>query len=211
MGARGPKPDPDQAAKGFPGRRKGKAAEAAANAKRLARLLMPGAGAAEAPAMLHEPRYAPALVVWKSVAPELRRTHRLPPESENLFMAYCIYVQEWAAATDDLHTNGSNQKVGTIAGGHMERRRPVTFDRQMAFQNITYLASKFGFTAGDMYALYKNQMAAMTANPGLFDDDQPQGSKPAAPATADVEGDAEAPSGLVGIMARLSTAPPTVN
>lgn len=199
MGERGPRPDPAQAAKGYPGKRRTKAARAAEAASKIATLLAPGAAnPVGLPAMLQDPKYAPAAAVWRKLAPELKRTHRLPVESEILFMNFCIYVQEWTSATEDLHENGFTQKVSTVAGGKMERRRPQNLDRQQAFSNLTLLAGKFGLTPGDMYGLFKDQSLVAGRNPGLFGDTAPE-----------PEATEEQPAASrVGGLARMRSAPP---
>lgn len=201
MGARGPKPDPAQAAKGYPGKRRSKADRDAEESARIAKLLAPLVGPiAELPAMLQDPRYAPAAVVWRQMAPELRRTHRLPKESEFFFVQLCVYAQEWTQATDDLHTNGFSQSVSTVAGGKMERRRPKTLDRQVAFNNCLDLAARFGLTPHDMYALFKDQVQVATRNPGLFGDDR-QAAKP--------EPESNTPPGRIGGLSGFRSTPPT--
>lgn len=199
MGARGPKPDAAQAAKGYPGKRKAKADAQAAEAARVAQLLAPLIGPiAELPPMLQDPKYAPAAVVWRRLAPELRRTHRLPQESEFFFVQLCVYAQEWTEATEDLHTNGFSQNIQTVAGGKMERRRPKTLDRQQAFSNCMDLAVKFGLTPHDLYALFKGQANAAATNPGLFGEDR----------RAPAEPEPNNQPGRIGGLSRLRSAPP---
>lgn len=200
MGARGPKPDPDQAAKGNPGRRKSKAKAAAAVAARTAELMAPRAsGEAELPALLRDEKYAPAALVWRQLAPELRRTHRLPLESEFSFVQFCVYAQEWVAATEDLHTNGFCQDVQTVAGGKMERRRPKQFDRQQAFQNMMELSGKFGLTPTDMYGLFKGQAAVAPSRPDLFGAERQASAGEPQPASG---------SSRIGGLGRLRSEPP---
>ena len=172
MSPRGPRPDPDQAAKGYPGRRRSKADRAAELAAQTARLLAPGDAKADLPGMLTDAKYAPAAAVWRQLAPELRRTHRLPKEAEFFFVQLCVYAQEWVEATEDLHTKGFSQNISTVAGGKMERRRPKTLDRQQAYANCMELSGKFGMTPHDMYALFKGQAAVAPNNPGLFGDER---------------------------------------
>lgn len=173
MGARGPKPDPAQAAKGYPGRRVAKADKVAADAAKLAALLAPSTNPeVNLPALLQDPKYQAAAVVWTRLAGELRRTHRLPKESEFFLVQLCIYAQEWVDATEDLHRVGFTQNVKTTTGGRMERRRPKTFDRQQAFSNMGELSRKFGLTPVDMYDLFKGQANAAATNPGLFGDER---------------------------------------
>lgn len=198
MGARGPKPDPAQAAKGFPGKRKSKADRVALAAARVAELLAPAAAASvDLPAMLQDAKYAAAAAVWRRLAPELKRTHRLPVESEFYFIQVCIYAQEWVAATEDLHLNGFAQHVQTVAGGKMERRRPKTFDRQQAYSNLMDLSARFGLTPMDLYSVFKGQAAVAQNNPGLFGDDR-KGPAP----------EAEEPVGRIGAFGRMRSTPP---
>lgn len=211
MGDRGPAPDPLQAAKGNPGRRRSKAKAAAEAAAHLTALLAPApAGAAELPPILQDPKYAPAAAIWRRLAPELRRTHRLPPESEFHLVQTCIYTQEWAAATEDLHTRGFVQEIETIAGGKMERRRPKVFDRQQAFQNLMELSARFGLTPMDLYALFKDQAVVAAKNPGLFDEARRStGAPPPAPPPPTEAGDPEPrPAGLIGSFDRMRSQPP---
>jgi len=213
MGARGPKADPNQAAKGFPGRRKAKAKKVAITAAKLTRLLQPRAADAELPPLLQDPKYAPAAAVWRRVAPELRRTHRLPPESEFYFVQVCIYTQEWVSSTEDLHANGFTQDVQTVAGGTMERRRPKQFDRQQAYSNLMELSVKFGLTPNDMYSLFKGQAAVAMSNPGLFDETRRAPVLPPAGQAADAETDEDAAPppatpGRVGALAGMRSTPP---
>ena len=173
MGARGPAPDPHQAAKGYPGRRRGKAKEAADRAAMGAALLAPRpVDDVDLPSMLRGELYEGAAHLWRKLAPVLRSTHRLPVESEHAFAMLCIYSQEWAVTTNDLHANGFAQSIKTVAGGKMERRRPMTLDRQQAFSNVLDLSRRFGLTPVDMYDLFKGQAAAATHNPGLFGDER---------------------------------------
>lgn len=203
MGERGPQPDPNQAAKGNPGRRKSKALRAAEDAARIAQLLAPVIGPiAELPAMLQEVRFAPAAALWKRLAPELRSTHRLPKESEFIFVQLCVYAQEWMTTTQDLHANGFTQSVETVKGGKMERRRPTTLDRQQAFSNVMDLSGRFGLTPHDLYSLFKDQAAAAVRNPGLFGDQRQE--QPAAQAE-------NQPGRIGGLSAFRSEPPPRPN
>lgn len=196
MGKRGPRPDPAQEAKGFPGRRKSRARAQAAQAAQVAEALAPVEDAkADLPEMLRLDRYAAAAGVWRRLAPELKRTHRLPLESEFHFVQLCIYVQEWVDATDDLHTNGFTQDVKTVTGGTMERRRPKTLDRQQAYANCLDLSGRFGLTPHDLYSLFKGQAAVAATNPGLFEEGR------SAP-------EPEPTSGRIGSLTRLRSEPP---
>ncbi len=199
MGERGPKPDADQAAKGYPGRRKSRADRAAIEAARVAVLLAPTVAAAELPAMLADGKYAAAAAVWRKLAPELRRTHRLPKEAEDIFVMFCIYAQEWTTATEDLHTRGFTQSIKTVAGGRMERRRPQAQEREVARANVLELSGRFGLTPTDMHALFKGQAAVAANNPGLFGEDRRAAPEP----DPVIE-----PTTRIGSMSRLRSAPP---
>lgn len=197
MGMRGPRPDPAQAAKGFPGRRKAKAQADAAKAAQVAEVTAPVEDAkADLPEMLKADRYAPAATVWRRLAPELKRTHRLPLESEFFFVQLCIYAQEWVDTTDDLHTHGFTQEVATVAGGKMERRRPKTLDRQQAYSNCLDLSARFGLTPHDLYSLFKGQAQVAATNPGLFGEGR-QAEEPGPPT-----------SSRIGSLTRLRSEPP---
>lgn len=222
MGERGPKPDPDQAAKGYPGRRQAKADEAAQRAAKVAKLLeFRSAADVDVPPFLQDAMFDAAASIWRKLAPELRRTHRLPPESEINFMRFCVYAQEWFDATLDLHANGFEQHVGTVAGGSMERRRPKVFDRQQAHQDLMDLSADFGLTPGDMYVLFKGQAAVALTNPGLFTEGRKGLQAPALPfdqaGDIDAGDDAEgagasdqgaASSSRIGGLAGMRSTPP---
>ncbi|HTK34562.1 MAG TPA: P27 family phage terminase small subunit [Caulobacteraceae bacterium] len=212
MGERGPAPDPDQAAKGFPGKRRSKAEKAALEQVRIAALLSPAVGAtADLPALLQDPKYAAAAAVWRRLAPELRRTHRLPLESEFLFAQFCIYAQEWVQVTDDLHTKGFSQNINTVAGGKMERRRPKVFDRQQAFQNCTELSGRFGLTPADMYGLFKDQALVAARNPGLFGDDRKAPAPGQDAPSTEPAPDVGQPSRVGSMAGMRSPAPPSTH
>lgn len=202
MGERGPRPDPDQAAKGFPGKRKSRALKAAEEAARVAQLLAPLIGpVAELPGMLQDVKFAPAAALWKRLAPELRSTHRLPKESEFIFVQLCIYAQEWVSMTEDLHDNGFTQSVETVKGGRMERRRPTTLDRQQAFNNVMDLSGRFGLTPHDLYSLFKDQAAAAVRNPGLFGEQRQEAPTP----------ESDNQPGRIGGLNAFRSEPPALN
>lgn len=190
-----------QEAKGNPGRRKGKVKTRAANAQRIAELLSSApTGDLLTPPILSDPMFAPALAVWRELAPGLAKTHRLPAESRMIFVQLCVYMAEWLEAQVDVAENGFTQKVKTVAGGVMERKRPVLDRRERAFDNVQRLSAQFGLTPHDMYALFKDQAGVATTNPGLFGRDD----KPANP----VRDDAAPTKSVVGAAARLRSTPP---
>lgn len=196
-------------AKGYPGKRKSKADQALEQAERVAGLL------AAAPAVSGEPlappafldqRSAPALRIWRDLAPALVSTGRLTEEDRVIFAQFCVYAGEWVAANEEILAKGYSQSVKTVAGGTMERTRPAVAIRERAFDVVLKLAEKFGLTPRDRYSLFKDQAAAGLG--GLFDSrssatsaDEPQQGAAAGPAEED-------PIGLLG---RSNSAPPALN
>lgn len=206
--ARGRRPDAPglQKAKGYPGKRKSKAEKQAEDAQRVAQLLVAASptGDLSVPPVLHEEKFAPALAVWRDLAPQLMRTHRLPKESRLIFVQLCVYSAEWLEAELDIAENGYTQRVKTVAGGYMERKRPVVDRRERAFDNVLKLSERFGLTPVDIYSLFKDQGAAAANVPGLFEDAKPAAQATAAPPDASTPGT----SGLVGAANRLRSLPP---
>jgi phage terminase small subunit len=203
--ARRPDPPELQAAKGHPGRRKSKVKERAAEADRIAAMLSSASTAdLMTPPVLTDPMFAPALAVWRDLAPELARTHRLPKESRLIFVQLCVYMAEWLSAELDIADKGYTQKVKTVAGGYMERKRPVVDRRERAFDNVMNLSAEFGLTPNDMYSLFKDQAVAAQHHPDLF-------GRREKPAEVETQAAPEAPpprSTLVGSAARLRSQPP---
>lgn len=203
----GRRPDPPelQAAKGHPGKRRSKVQARAAEADRIAAMLSSASTAdLMTPPVLADPMFAPALAVWRDLAPELARTHRLPKESRLIFVQLCVYMAEWLGAEMDIAANGYTQKVKTVAGGYMERKRPEVDRRERAFDNVMRLSAEFGLTPHDMYALFKDQAVVAQNNPDLFG--RPAQAAPVAQAEAAPE--VAARSTLVGSAARLRSQPP---
>lgn len=203
-------PDPPglQAAKGNPGKRKSAVKARAAEADRIAAMLSSASTAdIMTPPVLSDPMFAPALAVWRDLAPELARTHRLPKESRLIFVQLCVYMAEWLSAEVDIAANGYTQKVKTVAGGYMERKRPMVDRRERAFDNVMNLSAEFGLTPNDMYSLFKDQAVAAQHHPDLFG----RREKPAAQAEVEAQAAPEAPTPratLVGSAARLRSQPP---
>jgi len=210
MAQRGRRGDPVlQQAKGNPGRRKMSVKKMIAEAERIASLL------AEAPAetpdvmappvFLNDPLVAAALKIWRDYAPELRRTHRLRPLHRLSFAMFCVYMGEWIAASDDIRRNGTFQLVSTVAGGAMERTRPIVAFREIAYRNVMDLSKEFGLTPREEYALFRDQADAVGKNPGLF------GNTPNRALSDDqANGGEAAPSGsVIGSLSALDSAPPS--
>ena len=207
MGRRPDTPE-TQKAKGNPrtGGRETKAVKARkARYVRVCELLAPVNAGQEVPppAYLNEPGFEAALAVWRRLAPELKRTNRLPVDSRESFAVYCTNYAEWLEAQIDINENGRTQSVKTVVGGVMERDRPSMRHRQQAFENLLKMSERFGLTPRDMYSLFKDQAAAAHNNPGLFGD-LPQVTKP-----VDSQPETVA-AGVIGTAKLHKSAPPTV-
>lgn len=194
-----------QKAKGNPGRRKAAVQKRIDEAARVAELLArapSGDDPLAPPAIIDGDQSAAAIAVWRDLAPRLAKTHRLQAQHRPVFAAFCVYFSEWVVANEDIATNGHTQKVKTVAGGYMERIRPIVAIRDRALDRVLELSKRFGLTPSDEYALFKDQAIAAANNPGLFDA-RPQ----AAPAAASPDGAAE-PQGVIGAMGGLDSPPP---
>ena len=97
-------------AKRQPKKRITKTERAIAEAERLARLLAdaPAAspGALAPPALLADPRLAPALRFWNGHAEQLCAIGTLKALDRFTFAMFCIYVGEFIAAEDDILAQG---------------------------------------------------------------------------------------------------------
>lgn len=204
--ARGRRPDPLQAAKGHPGRRKSKVAQREDEARRVAELLLKHSGAdiLTPPAIIDQgDLYAGAVAVWRDLAPRLARTQRLAEQHRPVFAMFCVYFADWVSLNDQLMREGMTQRVKTVAGGFMIRDHPAVRRRQECFDNVMKLSAQFGLTPHDEYDLFKNQAVAAGLNPGLFGQ-QPQQARAETPAVPDAD------SGpTVGMLAKMNSAPPT--
>ncbi len=209
---RGRKPDAPglQKAKGNPGRRKSAVQKRLDEAERVAELLArtPAQGDPLAPPAIIEQGAEAAVAVWRDLAPRLRSTQRLQPQHRPIFALFCVYFAEWVLANEDIKVNGHTQSVKTVAGGKMERVRPIVAIRDRAFDMVMKLSERFGLTPSDEYSLFREQAVAFAANPGLFDRDQPQQKADDAGAA---EPKAEEDSSLIGAMTRMDSKPPTLN
>lgn len=198
-----------QAAKGHP-RQRGKATVKArlAEARRVAQLLADApaeTGDKLAPPKFLDARFPAALQVWRALAPKLRETHRLPNQHRYIFALFCVYFAEWVTANEDIAKYGHTQLVETIAGGQMERVRPIVKLREIAMANVMDLSKNFGLTPTDEYALFAHQRVAAQANAGLFDALEPDAAEPDQPQASD---EAAQPRSMIGGMASLDGAPP---
>ena len=192
-----------QVAKGNPGRRRSAIAKRLDEAERVAALLgAPADGDPLAvPAIIQGPTAAAAIAVWRDLAPQLARTHRLQPQHRPMFAAFCVYFAEWVIANEDVAAKGHTQRVKTTVGGSMERIRPIVAVRDRALERVLELSKRFGLTPADEYSLFKDQALAAANNPGLFGklEQQPQLAVTPEPPSA---------GGVIGRMNALDSPPP---
>lgn len=195
-----------QKAKGNPGRRKGAVAKREEEIARVAEILASApadpADPNAPPALIDRgPMFAAAIAVWKLMAPRLSGTLRLQQQHRPIFAMFCVYYAEWVIANEEIVRHGLTQNVKTVAGGSMERIRPIVKIRELAFDQVLKLSARFGLTPSDEYDLFKSQQIAAALNPSLFGD---------GPARhADKEDSAPAPGGsLVGALKGMDSAPP---
>ena len=200
-----------QRAKGNPGRRLSAVAKRMAEAERLAVLLAtpPESSDPLAPPAIISRDAAAAIAIWRDLAPRLQRTHRLQPHHRLTFATFCVYLAEWVIANEDIAQAGHTQKVKTVAGGMMERMRPVVAIRDRALERVLELSKRFGLTPADEYSLFKDQAVAAATNPGLFD------GRPIDARRDDAKGVAEpnlpvGGRGLIGSMADMDSIPPGI-
>jgi P27 family predicted phage terminase small subunit len=207
--ARRADPPAVQRAKGNPGRRKGTVAKREAELARVAEILAaPPADPADplAPPKLIDrgKDFAAAIAVWRQLAPKLSETHRLQAQHRPIFAMFCVYFAEWVLANEDIARSGTTQEVATVAGGNMERIRPIVKIRDQAFDQVLKLSARFGLTPTDEYALFKEQQIAAGLNPGLFDHvPQRSSEQPAAD-----EQPAPASTGVIGSLRSMDSPPP---
>lgn len=206
----GRRPDPPQVqkAKGNPGRRKSAVAKREEEIARVAKLLADSpvdpANPLAPPAIIDRgPMSAAAIAVWEQMAPKLASTHRLQHHHRFIFAMFCVYFAEWVTANEDCLTKGLTQSVATVAGGSMERIRPIVKIRDAAFDQVMKLSPKFGLTPMDEYDLFKQQQIAAGLNPGLFDS-TPQKQSEAPTETPPAQGS----GAMIGALKRLDSKPP---
>lgn len=213
MAKRGRRGDPvAQERKGHPGRRRKSVRAMIAEADRIAGLLAQAPAengeALAPPVLLQDPVYAPALKVWRDLAPELRRTNRLDSVHRDQFAMFCVYFGEWLSACDDIKRNGIFQLVETVSGSMMERTRPIVAFREIAFANVRKLSAEFGLTPREEYSLFRDQADAVAKNPGLFGGIAPAGRSPT-PVGPDEAAEEEPAAGrLIGSLSSLDSLPP---
>jgi P27 family predicted phage terminase small subunit len=162
-----------------------KTQRAVAEAERLARLLADAPatspGALAPPALIADPRLAPAAKFWKDHAEQLCAIGTLKALDRFTFAMFCVYVGEFIAAEDDILTQGYSVKVKTISGDHMPRENPSVDRRDFAAKMILEMSRMFGLSQVDRFNISKLARGAGLQGE-LFD---PLGDAPATPDTQD--------------------------
>lgn len=205
MGRRRDRPA-DQAAKGYPGRRKSKVEKAIEEAERLAKLLAaaaPESGAPFAPPAFLDKRFAPALAIWREYVPQLARLNLFQALDRHTFALFCVYYGEWVTANEDILASGYSKQVKTVSGDKMWRENPSVSRRDVALKAILELSKRFGLTQLDRYALLGHQASHPLG--GLFEGSGEQKTSGEKPGTA---GESAKDGGPIGIMDGLDSAPP---
>jgi len=154
---------------------------AAVEAKRLAALLAQAApeheGELAPPAFINDPRLAPALAVWRELAPQLTKSGRLHQLDRFTFAMLCYWQGEFVAAMDDRLKRGTWFMVKAVSGGALPRKNPSVDREAYAYEQVMALSVKFGLTPLDRVALLKARRDNLT------DEDDVDLFKPATTAT----------------------------
>lgn len=201
------RPD-DQKAKGFPGKRRSRVERQIAEANKLAALL--AASPAESgdrlapPALLTDPRLAPALAVWRDYVPRLAKMNFFGELDRETFAIFCVSCGEFIAAQQDILDHGYSRNVKTISGDLMPRINPSVERREAAQKTIFEISRRFGLTPLDQFALVRLQAGSGIVPPaGLFPPTPQQpaaGDQPPAPQPVN--------ENLVGILDGMDSPPP---
>lgn len=148
-----------------------KRAAAVVEAQRLAGLLSSapaeGTELLAPPSFIADPRLAPALIVWKELAPALAATGRLVQLDRLSFAMLCYWQAEFITAVDDILTRGYWFMAKATAGGERPWANPSVDRRDTAQSEINELAKRFGLTPLDRAQLTKARNAA-----AAVDDDE---------------------------------------
>lgn len=197
----------DQKAQGFPGKRKSKTQRQIEQAERLAALL--AAAPSESgdrlapPALLVDPRCAPALSVWREYTPRLAKLNLFGELDRHTFAIFCVYTAEFTAAQQDILDNGYSRNVRTVSGDLMPRLNPSVDRRDTAQKIILEMAKRFGLTPLDQMALIAQQAGHIPPGGGLF----PSAPRPAGEAAESPPPQA-AGSDVVGLLDQFDSPPP---
>ncbi|MFC5421963.1 P27 family phage terminase small subunit [Bosea eneae] len=183
-----------QAAKGYPGRRKSReqraAAELAAKAQQAADQVAGQRDPFAAPAMFRQAPsyYARALQVWSDMIRSLRLMGRLDSRFAPSIAIYCVAVQEWEAACKHIRQHGFVQEVVRTTGDKWLRPNPMLDVRAAAESTIRDKAREFGLSPLFDQELLKVQSFNRSAGQqgdlfGEGDEGRPSEAAPEAPRT----------------------------
>lgn len=192
---RGRKPDDAglQAAKGNPGRRQPRAADATpANP-----------GEIKPPRWLAKSRKA--MDIWREHVPLLAKLNFVNALDAQPLGRYCRYVVEWIAADEAIRKEGTWYAATDTNGNQTKRQHPAFKAMQTLEKVLTDLEASYGMRADARFKILRDQAAALGGFGGLplFGDQPPQpaAANPEAPApTADAD--------PIGALARLDAVPP---
>ena len=207
MGRRPDSPE-EQAAKGYPGKRRKKIdrliADSQARAIQLAPMIERSDDVLTPIGLLADPLFADARWIWDHYAPRLRDLNLFNESDRLTFGMYCVYQAEFFQAARAVATEGYSVLVKTVSLDRMPRRNPNVDRRDNAFKNALDLAVKFGLTPLDLGGLEKLYSGVRDMGP-LFrrrqQDDQPAPeTAPSAPAEPDA----------IGLLDSLDSPPPGV-
>lgn len=208
---RGRKPDPTglQAAKGHPGKRTRKKARPPTAEETAAQVAIAEAAAealAEHPKFMSDPRVKEALTIWRELEGDLKRLHLLDRLDRHTFAMYCVHMADWITATRDIQKRGHWKNVKNVNGDHLPRLNPMVKVREIAERHILEIGARFGLDPANRYKLLRDQAAAPSPNPDLFNrkpagiDAHPE--QPSPPAAH------ETPPNPLGLMDDLASVPP---
>lgn len=203
MGRR-PDAPADQAAKGYPGKRKTKVERLVAEAEERARLLalLPAESTdlLAPPAIIDDPLFAEATAIWRVLVPELKQQGLFNPTLDRFtFAAYCVYQAEYFAAQRRIVAVGHTFMGKAIAGGKRPWKNPDVDVRDAAFKAALDLAREFALTPTSRSRI-ERMHSMMDSGPLFRRPNQPQGEDSIA--TASPERDA------IGILDTLDSPPP---
>jgi len=135
------------------------------------------------PSFIADPRLAPALIVWKELAPSLQASGRLATLDRQAFAVLCYWQAEFITAADDILARGYSFMVKATTGGKRPWVNPSVARRDTAWAQIMALSERFGLTPLDRAALAKVRRVATGDDDGLPLTQTPAAAPAAAPAT----------------------------
>lgn len=91
----------------------------------------------------HPKLRAPALEIWKQVAPELERLNLLRPSDGHAFSRYCETLVSYWEITSKLRMIGTTYETDS-AHGKMRRISPEFAVQERLFNRLTAMEDRFG-------------------------------------------------------------------